>query len=197
MIGAIIAGGASSRFGGEPKGLHLVGGRRIIDRVADALRAVLPRLIVIAGAPGAAEWLPGTPVIPDTWRKRGSLVGLHTALNHAQQPILLVAWDMPFVTPDVLAALVDRASRSRFAAIPESETGPEPFCAVYTPECLPFIERALAADDLRLTTLLEALPETARIPVAEVRTIGDPKRLFFNVNTAEDLAIAETMAASG
>ena len=36
--GVILAGGAASRFGGLPKGLERVDGRRIIDRVASALR---------------------------------------------------------------------------------------------------------------------------------------------------------------
>ena len=34
--GAILAGGRAVRMGGKPKGLELVGGRRILDRVADA-----------------------------------------------------------------------------------------------------------------------------------------------------------------
>jgi molybdopterin-guanine dinucleotide biosynthesis protein A len=40
VIGAILAGGAGSRFGGMPKGLERVGGVRVIDRVATALRSV-------------------------------------------------------------------------------------------------------------------------------------------------------------
>ncbi|MGH2901696.1 MAG: NTP transferase domain-containing protein, partial [Solirubrobacteraceae bacterium] len=98
LIAAIVAGGAASRFAGEPKGLHTVGGQRIIDRIAAALTSVVPELILITSAAGAESWLPGVRVIPDAWRKQGSLVGIHTALRYAEQPILLVAWDMPFVT---------------------------------------------------------------------------------------------------
>ena len=172
-------------------------GRRIIDRVADALRGVVSDLVLITGAPEAADWLPGARVVPDTWRQRGSLVGIHTALSHAGQPILLAAWDMPFVTTELFALIRDAAARSEFAAIPESDTGLEPFCAVYTPACLPWIERAIGADDLKLTNLLARLPEYYRIPVAEVRAVGDPARLFFNVNTPPDLARAEELAAAG
>jgi molybdopterin-guanine dinucleotide biosynthesis protein A len=197
LIGAIIAGGANSRFGGEAKGLHTVAGRRIIDRVADALRGAVSGLLLITGAPHATTWLPGVPVVPDTWRKRGSLVGIHSALTHAKQPILLAAWDMPFVTTDLFTLIGSHASESAFAAVPESDSGLEPFCAVYTPACLPWIERALADDDLRLTNLLARLPEYHRISVADVRAIGDPRRLFFNVNAPPDLARAEELAAAG
>lgn len=165
--------------------------------MADALRAAVSDLLLISGAPDAAQWLPGVPVVQDAWRLRGSLVGIHTALNHAQQPILLAAWDMPFVTSSLFALIRDRLSKSEFAAIPESDDGSEPFCAAYTPACLPWIERALGADDLRLANLLGRLPEYERIPVDDIRTIGDPARLFFNVNSPPELARAEAFATSG
>jgi molybdopterin-guanine dinucleotide biosynthesis protein A len=173
-----------------------VGGRRIIDRVADALRGAVSDLILITGAPDAAQWLPGVRVVPDASRQRGSLVGIHTALDHAAQPILLAAWDMPFVTTALFTLIREHASRSEFAAIPESDSGPEPFCASYSPACMPWIERALREDDLRLSNLIARLPEYDRIPVAEVRVVGDPKRLFFNVNAPADLARAEELAAT-
>jgi molybdopterin-guanine dinucleotide biosynthesis protein A len=174
----------------------MVGGRRIVDRVAEALRGAVSDLVLISSVPDAAEWLPGVRVIPDAWQRRGSLVGIHTALRHAEQPILLVAWDMPFVTGALLSLVRDRAAVSQFATIPESDTGLEPFCAVYTPACLPAIEAALAADDLRLTNLLERLPTYERIRVEDVRAVGDPGRLFFNVNTPHDLERAEELAAN-
>jgi molybdopterin-guanine dinucleotide biosynthesis protein A len=173
-----------------------VGGTRIIDRVANALSAVTSELIVITSAPGADQWLPGVRVIADAWRKQASLVGIHTALSYARQPILIVAWDMPFVSRPLLELIAERSARSPHATIPESAPDQlEPFCALYTPECLPIIEAQLAVDDVRLSRLLELLPSFERIPVSDVARIGDPARLFFNVNTAEDLAAAEQIAA--
>jgi len=175
----------------------MVGGQRIIDRVAGALGTVVSEYVVVANDQRAAEWIPGKTAISDISRQRGSLVGIHTALSHARQPILLVAWDMPFVTPELLALIRDRLARSAFAAIPFSDAGAEPLCAAYTPACLPWIERALAADDLRLSSMLDHLAEYERIPVDDVRAVGDPARLFFNVNDASDLARAERLAAAG
>lgn len=152
-------------------------------------------LLLISGAADADHWLPGVPVVRDTVQKRGSLVGIHAALEHAAQPILLCAWDMPFVTSSLLSLIRDRAAGSEYAAIPESDSGLEPFCAAYTPACLPAIEVALAADDLKLTNLLARLPSYDRIAVADVRSAGDPARLFFNVNAPPDLARAEQLAA--
>src|SRR2546427_9581890 len=36
---AVLAGGAARRYGGRPKGLVELGGRRILDRVVDAVQA--------------------------------------------------------------------------------------------------------------------------------------------------------------
>ena len=137
-------------------------------------------------------------VIPDAWRKQGSLVGIHTALSYAQGPILVVAWDMPFVTRALIDLLIERSARSNYATIPESAPGAlEPFCAIYTPACLPAIEAQLGADDLKLGHMLDLLPSFERVSASDVARIGDPARLFFNVNSAEDLAKAEQMERAG
>ena len=195
MIGAILAGGASSRFGGAPKGLHTVGGVRIIDRASRALRDVSSEVIVISNAAEAPDWLTGARVFGDVRGERGSLVGIHTALVHANSSVIVVAWDMPFVTAELFRLIRDRGRDERFATVPEGPGGLEPFCAMYTPACLPTLEAALDAGELRMSTMLERLPSLTRIPVAEISTIGDPSRLFFNVNDAGDLALAEQMSS--
>jgi molybdopterin-guanine dinucleotide biosynthesis protein A len=172
-----------------------VGGRRMLDRVADALRAVTDRLVVVSNAPNARRWLDGVDVIGDVRTERGSLVGLHTALSHANAPVLVVAWDMPFVESDLLRLIATRGRDARFAAIPEGNHGLEPFCAMYAPACLPIVASSIDSGDLRLSRFLEALPGTERISRRDVEAVADPVRCFFNVNTREDLARAEELAA--
>ena len=46
---------------------------------------------------------------------------------------------------------------------------------------------ALSAVDT-LSRMLERLPEFENVSVTDVATVGDPARLFFNVNSAADLA---------
>ncbi len=195
MIGAILAGGASTRFGGAPKGLHTVGGVRMIDRVWGALREVSSEVILVSNAIDAPRWLGGTRVFADVRGERGSLVGIHTALVHAGSSVIVVAWDMPFVTSDLLRFIQERGHDEPFATVPEGSGGLEPFCAMYTPACLPVFESALNAGEFRMSTVLESLPSLTRIPVAEFSTIGDPSKLFFNVNDAADLALAEKMSS--
>jgi molybdopterin-guanine dinucleotide biosynthesis protein A len=192
-MGAIVAGGASSRFGGEAKGLLHVGGQRIIDRIASALRPVVETIAIVSNAPDAAEWLDGTPVWHDERGERASIVGVHTALGHADN-VLVVAWDMPFITEALLHAIVDGLTPGVGAVVPQGPNGPQPMCALYTRDCLGPIDHAIDQGDLRMTALVERLPRVARIPLDEISRLGDPERLFFNVNTPDDLRIAEAMA---
>jgi molybdopterin-guanine dinucleotide biosynthesis protein A len=174
-----------------------VAGRRIIDRVADALRDATDDLLLVANATDAAQWIPGTRVVRDARAERGSLVGIHTALVAAAGPVLVVAWDMPFLTGALLRELARIGRGAAFAAAPCGGDGPEPFCAVYSPASLPFVEAALDEGDLRVGRLLARLPALDLLESSAVSRHGDPRRLFFNVNSADQLTEAEQMAADG
>jgi molybdopterin-guanine dinucleotide biosynthesis protein A len=194
--GVILAGGAASRYGGLPKGLEQVGGRRIIDRVADALLDVTDDLLLVANDPAAGTWLPGVRVGGDLVPNAGGLGGIHAALHHAASPVLIVAWDMPFV-PSGLLARLRRLGDNADVAVPESGSrrGVEPLCAFYAPSCLPAIEQSLSGGDLRVVGF-HAQVRVARLPAVDVAAFGNPDLLFMNVNTPDDLARAEAHAAT-
>lgn len=194
--GVILAGGAASRYGGRPKGLERVGGRRVIDRVAESLREAADSLLLIANDPGASAWLPDVPIAADVRTHCGSLGGIHAAIVRAGKPVLVVAWDMPFVPAALLRALRDAGARAD-AALPESGSrrGVEPLCAYYSTTCVPAIERRLDANDMRVISFFEDV-RVERLPEQDVRRFGDPAVLFMNVNTPDDLALAERHAAA-
>jgi molybdopterin-guanine dinucleotide biosynthesis protein A len=190
--GAVLAGGAAQRYGGEPKGLLEVGGRRILDRVVDALVAGTGGLpLLVANAPDASSWRPDLATTPDTRPDCGSIGGIYTAVTSGSGPVLCVAWDMPFVTDHLLRALAD-GSAGYDAFLPESggRRGLEPLCAVYGPACGPAIERQLALGDLRAIGFHSDV-RVGTLSLDRVRQLGDPDVLFLNVNTPEDLARAE------
>ncbi len=192
-VGVILAGGGATRFGGKPKGLELVDGVRIIDRVAAALRGAADELLLIANDPGADAWIPGVRTAADVRRGDGALGGLHAALSHAGgHAVLVVAWDMPFLSEGLLRALRAEGERGFEAVVPESGTsgrGVEPLCAWYGPSCLPAIERYLDAGDRRVVSFFDDV-RVAHLPAAEVSQYGDPARIFFNVNRPADLPLS-------
>ncbi len=199
--GAVLAGGAARRYGGIPKGLQTVAGRRILDRVVDAIQSVTGELpLLIANAPDAAAWRADLRTIPDTRPGFGTLGGIYTAVTAGSgggggAPVLCVAWDMPFVPDRLLRALIDRAKSGNYdAVLPESsgKRGLEPLCAVYGPACAAPIARRLDAGDLKAISF-HADVRVGILSLAEVRSFGDPDELFFNVNTPDDLARAEAL----
>lgn len=195
--GVILAGGGATRFGGRPKGLERIGGARIIDRVADALRPASDALLLIANDASAREWMPGVRVMPDARPGDGALGGVHAALTHAGTDILLIAWDMPFVPPGLLRELRARGEALGVdAVLPESAgsgRGVEPLCAWYSWRCLPAVTAALDAGDRRVIAFHDAV-RVARVPLREVAAFGDAERIFGNVNTPDDLVALEGMA---
>jgi molybdenum cofactor guanylyltransferase len=196
VTGVILAGGQATRYGGRAKGLERVGGRRVIDRVADELAATTDDLLLIANDPAATDWLPGVRTAPDARPGCGSLGGIHAALVHAADTVLVVAWDMPFVPRELLAAL--RAlDADADVAIPESGSrrGVEPLCARYAPSCIAPIERRIGAGDLRVIGFFDEV-RVARLDADAVRRFGDPERIFMNVNSPDELALAERYAST-
>ena len=194
----MLAGGASRRLGGALKGLEVLGDRRVIDRVAAALQAVTPELLLVANHPDASRWLPGVAVAMDLHPGAGGLAGVETALSRGSDA-LVVAWDMPFVTPTLLSALLSAArTHDADVAAPESESphGIEPFCAFYSARILPSLSTFLSHGGGAAADFLRDVPRLHRMPVAEVERLGDPRRFFFSVNTPADLERARAMAAA-
>ena len=174
--------------------MQLVGGERIIDRVARGLRAVSDRLLVISNDPRAAAWLPDAEVAADVLSGRASLIGIHAALAFARGTVIVVAWDMPFVPTALLAALRHRLRGKATAVIPIGPSGPEAVCAAYAVSALPVLERLVGAGALKLSDGIDALPNVDRMSPADVAHFGDPGRMFFNVNRPDDLRRAEAIA---
>jgi molybdopterin-guanine dinucleotide biosynthesis protein A len=176
-----------------PKGLLTVGGRRVIDRVAEALERATGRAsILIANAADAATWLPDRAVYPDAVPGQGSLGGILTAVEVAA-PALCVAWDMPFLVPELLRDLADLLADAD-VAVPESGSrrGVEPLCAAYGPACAGAIRAALGRGDQRAIGFHDAVRVT-RLAAARVLQYGDPDVLFFNINAPSDLQRAEML----
>jgi molybdopterin-guanine dinucleotide biosynthesis protein A len=178
----------------------MVHGERIIDRVIGALRSVTPDIILI-GSDAEVIAAAGVYARPDGIPGLGALGGIHAALLHARElerpGVLAVACDMPFLSASLLRSLMERAQQGDVAAVlPESggRRGVEPLCAWYGVACIPAIEAAMRKGDLRMIGFHDAI-SLAHLPLELVATFGDPEILFMNVNTPEDRATAERIAA--
>jgi molybdopterin-guanine dinucleotide biosynthesis protein A len=149
--------------------------------------------LLVANAPDAPTWRPDLRVVPDLRRGLGSLGGIYTAVVETPAPVVLVAWDMPFVSEALLRRL-GRGLEQYDAFLPQSDGGRglEPLCAGYGPACRDAIARSLDQGNLRAIAFHERIG-VGILPLSEVAGFGDPEVLFFNVNTADDLARTEEL----
>jgi molybdenum cofactor guanylyltransferase len=191
---AIQAGGESSRMG-QDKALVPFLGRPLIQRVFDRVVGLGDEILVTTNHPLAFTFLQAK-LASDVLPGKGALGGLYTALSKASHPLVaVVACDMPFVSPRLLAALRDRLAETGCAAvIPRSAGGLEPFHAVYRRSaCLPLIQASLGDGLCRVDSWFDR----ARIEYfsPEELMLYDPHQMaFFNVNTPQDLNRAEQYA---
>jgi molybdopterin-guanine dinucleotide biosynthesis protein A len=137
----------------------------------------------------------GLPLMTDLRPFQGPAGGLLTALFAARTPwVLAAAVDNPFLAPNLLAALADRASRtSRPAVVCQSPRGLEPFPGVYSVRLLPALQDFLQTDR-RPTRFLEVCRPQV-LSETEVLALDPEGRSFFNLNTPEDLNRAENWLA--
>lgn len=188
VTGIILAGGESRRMGGINKALLEVGGRRIVQWVADSLTELFREVIVITNSPEDFRFL-GLPMFQDRVPGCGSLGGLYTGLSYCSGDYgFLVACDMPFLRQDVISYMVGMIA-AQDVVIPRVRGHLEPLHALYSRRCLPFIEGLLAHADLKILNLFD---EVEVVELAEAELAGfDPQfRFIINLNNPEDLAKA-------
>ncbi len=193
VTGVIQAGGKSTRMGGGVKALFELGGRRIIERVIDAVAPSVSDLLIVTNTPEAYAFL-GLPMVADVYPDHGSLGGIYSGLKAATgDAAFTVACDMPFLQPDVVRLVVERAGLGD-VVIPRMGDQLETLHAAYAKSCLPHIEERLAAGRLKIVGFFDRV-RVVEIPEAEVARYRDPAIVFMNVNTPDELERAREIAA--
>ena len=187
IAGLVLAGGASSRFGGFPKAFALLAGKPLI---AHALRPLvtLERRAINANRSEAEFAAFGTTIVPDLIPDAGPLGGIHAGLVWAAglngvRWLATVPVDTPFLPDDFVKRLA--ASRDAEAVIAATRIDRSPVCALWDLQQLPDIDFALKRGVRKMTDYLKLITwRTVVFPSGS----EDP---LFNVNSAENLSDAE------
>ncbi|MCR4667086.1 MAG: molybdenum cofactor guanylyltransferase [Desulfovibrio sp.] len=183
VLGALLAGGLSSRMGRNKALLPTPEGPSFADRSWALLDGLLEHRVFVVRDSGSVG---NHPCIRDACARSGPLGGLWTALRfarfHGLSFVLLLACDMPNMTASFLRRLLAEPWKEGILSItPRSPDGWEQgLAALYHVAALPFLAEAL--DQSRLS-LRYAIPSVhkAFLPFAE-----EDASLFFNVNTPEE-----------
>ena len=180
MIGVVLAGGASHRFGGRAKGLLPLAGRPMALHLVELLSQFCARVSIEAAPHVGYEGL-GLPLIhaPAAYVGKGPLAGLAAGLGgaDAHERVAFAPCDMPLLTPEIYDTLSHAGGMGCYA---NTSRGVEPLVAILCGGMCATLLDALAKDVLpRTHAVLDAAG-------AQAVTFED-LRPFTNVNTPEDL----------
>ncbi|MBV8843822.1 MAG: molybdenum cofactor guanylyltransferase [Bryobacterales bacterium] len=177
--GYVLVGGRSSRMGRD-KALLAAGPRTLVEQTADYVKKAAGNATLI-GSPERYAFL-GLPVIADRVEGHGPLGGLYTALRDTTADWnLIVACDMPGITPDFLRTLFEAAEKSgKECLVPVVAGGLEPLCAIYHARVLSAAESAVKAKRLKMQDFVRGL-DAVLWPIEDAHLVR-------NLNTPEELA---------
>lgn len=190
---AILAGGQSRRMGRDkallpwssPHPRERQQSQPLLVHMLTIARAAGADRIVVSGAP--EKYGAFAPCIPDQFPGAGPLGGIASILRALPgPPVLALACDMPLMLPEFLRWLWARAQPGHWTVPCTAPDRPEPLCAVYASELLPFMDAALAAGDYKIARALAAAPQTCLTPAA-LTAAGFDLAIFRNCNTPADL----------
>lgn len=148
LRGLVLAGGRSERLGRDKAAL-LVDGQTLLERAVITLGGLVADIRIAVRPDQLTHSLRGRfALIADFAEGIGPAAGMLAA--HGQDPDaawLVLACDMPRVTPELLAMLVSHRDAKRPATAFRSPADglPEPLCAIYEPATLARFRRAVEA----------------------------------------------------
>lgn len=189
-VGAVVlAGGRGRRFGGQDKGLILLGGEPLVAWVIRRLRSQVGALVLSANRNLTAYAAMGQVVTDAIPGRPGALAGIHAAAGSLDcEWMLTVPCDAPFLPSDLVSRLHAGAHQAGVAAVYAADDQQAHYTVMLLRRSLTAgIPAFLAAGGRRVQDWL------AEVQAQSVLFRDDP-HAFFNINTPEDLALAEAYA---
>lgn len=190
VIGVVLAGGASRRFGADKLAADL-GGRPLLHHAIERLLEVCHEVVVVLPPDGDEPSVPAGAVTfaRDEAEHEGPLAGLAAGLAVvASERAVVAGGDMPALEPDVVRELL-RASEETGAVVAVLSDGgdgrPLP-CVVRTEAALAAARRLLAAGRRRLRDL-QAEVSTVVVDEPAWTALDPERRTLLDVDEPADL----------
>ena len=202
--GFVLAGGLSSRMGGDKALVHLAGEPLIAHALRTLREAGLSS--AIAGARSALSKF--APVVPDPTPGLGPLSGICAGLaSTSTRYAVFLPVDLPFAPPSLIAFLLRHASvTGRAVTVPSASGFDQTFPAVLERSVLHTLQSELAAGHGGCFQAFHVAARVSGEPIGRVSVelltqsgqVAHPRALpsyqwFLNVNTPSDVERAESI----
>ncbi len=183
----VLAGGKSLRLG-RSKALETIGGKSLLECVAERLRPLTNQILIVTSReqldlPGAGK----AEILVDLYPGKGPLGGIYTGLLASRSShSIVVACDMPFLNTELLRYMVE-LSGDFDAVVPRLGEGMvEPLHAIYSRSCLDIMKTQLERNQLGINTFL-SMVRVRYVERAECQRLDLQLLSFFNINYQSDL----------
>ncbi|NKI74426.1 molybdenum cofactor guanylyltransferase MobA [Dickeya sp. CFBP 2040] len=182
ITGVILAGGQSSRMGGNDKGLIEMEGKPLYQYVLERLEPQVDTLLINANRHQACYQQSGYPVIGDINPDfSGPLAGVFTGLSIAKTDwVIFVPCDVPSLPHDLVSRLL-QFSDNHLAAYATDGLRDHPTLLLIHTSLIAELETYLSNGDRKLMLFLNQI-------AAKAVSFADQPLSFRNLNTPEDLA---------
>lgn len=196
VVGLILAGGLSQRMGGGHKALANLNGKPIIETVIERARSQVGDLMISANDPEAFRDF-NLPIISDLIEGApGPLTGILSALSWLRENQSHCSWlmsfpsDTPFFPLDAVPRLLAAGHNEKASIVCAQSGGQRHYVfALWSVTILDALEQQVRVEkNFRVWEFQEKL-KTCTVDFSTAK--GDP---FFNINTRDDLAKAQTLA---
>jgi molybdenum cofactor guanylyltransferase len=184
VTGVILAGGRSSRMGTD-KALLEFQGEKMIRRTMDVFKGLFREIIIVTNRP--VEYLDqDARIVTDIFPGKGPIGGIHTGLFFSSnEHAFVAACDLPFFNTEFISHMVSLIGNYDIV-VPETEKGFQPLHAIYSRKCLNRVKTLIIEHRLKVTGFYKGF-RTLAIPPREIARFDPAGRIFYNVNTPEDL----------
>ena len=196
ITGILLAGGKSRRMGSDKRYLVL-GGETLFVRTLSVLQQMFQEVVVVLSNLDFEVKQPDVRVVTDLIPNCATVGGLYTGLYYATRPkVFVVACDMPFLQPPVINYLCSISPGSDITLV-HLAAGIQPMHALYSKKCLPIFENMIKTENFQLKSIANETTLSIRIVQESEIQSRDPHLLsFFNLNTPEDVGLAQKMIFS-
>jgi len=186
ILGVVLAGGQSRRFGYD-KAVMQLDGHRLIEHVAARAKPQTP-VLAISGR----EYGLGLPVIADASPSEGPLTGVLSALAWAGAAGFLAvatfSCDAPFFPLDLVERLAAQLPPDSDCSFVRAGAARHPVFALWRVACLDRLQELYVSGVRSLMIAQDRIGATAVVIPSGPGPGGD---MFFNINRQEDQAAAQ------
>lgn len=198
ILGVVLAGGQSRRMGPVDKTLMPLGSVPMVKRVLERLRPQVDRVIINTNATATQFNTLGVPVLSDTVAGyAGPLAGILTAMQHARQIgfqyVCSVAADTPFFPGDYVSKL--KRAESQDIVLASSAGFRQPTFGLWSVALLDELHQFLTQGEER--KIMRFVQQHKWTCVEFAGNSGNESDPFFNVNTPDDMKLAEQYLIDG